>query len=160
VEALRAARGWGSHIFQTFNSQMAARLSALRAGRFLPPGRFLVIISVRGWVDPRAIVWLEGLGKLKEKKTYHPGLEPATFQLVAQCINQLRYRMPPDYRQDHYNLCQHQYNITPAVKLPLLAFQATWWGSVQNFIQPTSFKVHFSQLESSYECTKPKTAKD
>jgi hypothetical protein len=58
VEALRVARGWGS--------QMAARLSALCAGRFLPPGRFLVLILLRGWVDPRAIVRLEGLGQLKK----------------------------------------------------------------------------------------------
>jgi hypothetical protein len=32
---------------------MAVRLSALRAGRYLLPGRFLVLISVRDWVDPR-----------------------------------------------------------------------------------------------------------
>jgi hypothetical protein len=43
-----------------------ARLSVLCAGRFLPPGRFLVLISVRGWVDPRATVRLKGLGQLKK----------------------------------------------------------------------------------------------
>jgi hypothetical protein len=59
----------------------SARLSALRAGRFVHPGKFLVLISVRGLVEPRAIVWLEGLGKLKHP--LHPGLDPATFQLVS-----------------------------------------------------------------------------
>jgi predicted RNA binding protein YcfA (HicA-like mRNA interferase family) len=38
----------GSHIFYTIDSQMAVRLSALRPGRPLPPGGFLVLISVRG----------------------------------------------------------------------------------------------------------------
>jgi hypothetical protein len=33
---------------QTLGLQMAAKLSALRAGRFLLPGRFLVLTSVRG----------------------------------------------------------------------------------------------------------------
>jgi hypothetical protein len=45
---------------------MATRLSALRAGRFWSPGRFLVLISVRGWVDLRTIVRLERLGQLKK----------------------------------------------------------------------------------------------
>jgi hypothetical protein len=49
---------------------MAVRLSALCAGRPLHPGRFLVLISVRGWVDPRSIVRLEGLGKLKNPVTF------------------------------------------------------------------------------------------
>jgi hypothetical protein len=60
---------------------MAVRLSALRAGHPLPLGRFLVLISVRGLVDPRAIVWLEGLGQLKNPKT--SGIKPTTFRLVT-----------------------------------------------------------------------------
>jgi hypothetical protein len=48
VKAHRVVRRRGSHIFQTISSEMAVRLSASCAGRPLPPGRFLVLISVRG----------------------------------------------------------------------------------------------------------------
>jgi hypothetical protein len=44
---------------------MAVRLSALHAGRRLSQGRFLVLISVRGGVNRKAVVRLEGLGQLK-----------------------------------------------------------------------------------------------
>jgi hypothetical protein len=57
---------------------MAVSLSALRAGRPLPPGRFLVLISVRGRVDHMAI----GIGQL-ENPMASLGIEPATFRLVA-----------------------------------------------------------------------------
>jgi hypothetical protein len=58
---------------------MAVRLSALRARRPpFTPGRFLVLISVRGWVDPRAIVRLEGLGQWRIAIT-SSGIESATF---------------------------------------------------------------------------------
>jgi hypothetical protein len=37
---------------------------------------------------------LEGLSKLKNPVT-SSGIEPATLRLVAKCLNQLSYRVPP-----------------------------------------------------------------
>jgi hypothetical protein len=89
VVAHRVVRRRGSHILLTIGSQMAVRLSALRAGCPLPSERFLMLISVRGWVGPRAMVRLEGLDQLNNPVTSSE-IEPATFRLVAYRLNQLR----------------------------------------------------------------------
>jgi hypothetical protein len=95
VQTRRVAGCRGSHILSTIGSQMAVRFSALRTGHPLPAERFLVLISVRGWVDPGAILRLEELGQLKNPMA-SLGIEPATFQLVAHCLNQLPYRVPTE----------------------------------------------------------------
>jgi hypothetical protein len=69
-----------------------AKLSAVRTGRLYPPG--YIHGTVRGRVDPSTIVQTEGLCQCKIPMI-PSGIEPATFRLVAQCLNQLRHRLSP-----------------------------------------------------------------
>jgi hypothetical protein len=60
----------------------------------LPPGMFLVLIFIRGWVAPRAMERAEGDMSLKNPVP-PPGIDPGTIQLVAQRLNHYTTPGPP-----------------------------------------------------------------
>jgi hypothetical protein len=84
VEAPRFQYNWHMKV---------VRLSTQCTSHLYPQEIFLVLISVRGWVDSRAIVLPEGLCQWKIPMT-PLGIWPMPFQLIVQCLNQLPHRRP------------------------------------------------------------------
>jgi hypothetical protein len=116
------------------------------------PGRFLVAISVRRWVNLRAIVRLE-LGILEKKKNLMTSskIESAIFRLVALCFNHLHWRI-----WEAFQMSWSSPNVIIFPSLPALIILQLIRSRSTNlrFISSTKSHLHHkSQLISNGSCT-------
>jgi hypothetical protein len=116
---------------------MAVSLSAYAPAAFCPPGIFLVLVSVRGWVDPRAIARLEGLGQLKKSNI----IGARTRDLPACGIVPQPTTPPPLHRVKQF--------VSPRVNTVWLSFN---FLVVSTTIIPRHGHIHGAFFKSSTAC--------
>ena len=99
-QAMRVPGDWGSQV---------SRQLAHEGGKVVSPTPADFTPRKYSWysflLDPRATVRPEGFCQLKTPVTL-PGIEPATFRLVAQYLNQLPHRVSWLYTRCIWNVCK------------------------------------------------------
>ena len=114
--------------FQDNRHMKVVRLSALRTGRLYRPGNIPGIHFC--WRLSRT----QGHSATRRIMSVTPsGIEPATFRLVAQCLNQLRYGVPYVNRKHNLKLLDIRHANSTFIPYHLFHVQYVWrWQCLAN----------------------------
>jgi hypothetical protein len=150
-QALRAAGDWFQDFYKIGTGQWQGYQPNTPAA-FAPEEILLVLISLRGWVEPRAVIWMEALCQLCQGKIpmFPTGIEPACSavpqqtappraQILARCSLCLKYHIFSRYTRKYkliYTYKRKQHSLCPfSRRRPLLRateFQPNWKTNVES----------------------------
>jgi hypothetical protein len=141
-QALRVPAGWGFQILRQSAHEGDKVVSPTHRPP-LPQEIFLTLISVRGWVDPRAIVRLERLCQWKVPVT-QSGIKPATLSNYSSCLKQEQNK--PEALDTISVVCLETFCGLISSLRVWYRFTLSWSGTIPDTRAPVSTGNQFQDL--------------